>query len=310
MLRYIGNRILQLIPVLFGVSLIVFTLLYFSPGDPVKLLMGETIDAKTLADTREAMGLNKPFFQRYLDYIVGIIFNFDFGISYATKRPVSELILESFPNTLKLTLISMIIAVIGGVVLGIISALKQNTWIDSTISVIALIGISFPTFWLALLAIILFAVQLGWLPASGFDHWQAMILPCAVLAISCVGSLTRMTRSSMLDVVRQDYIRTAKAKGLTSTAIVLGHELKNALIPVITVIGMDFGSLLGGAVLTEVIFSIHGIGRLIVDSIKMRDYPVIQGSVLFIAVLACLVNLIVDVIYMLIDPKLRAQKGQ
>lgn len=309
MLKYIGKRLLELIPVLFGVSLIVFTLLYFSPGDPVKIMMGESVDQDTLNRTRESMGLNKPYIARYWDYISGILFHFDFGTSYATKQPVTQQIMECFPNTVKLTLFSMLVAVIGGVLFGTISALRQNTWIDSTISFIALIGISFPTFWLALLTIILFAVKLGWFPASGFDTWRSMVLPCGVLAIGSVASLTRMTRSSMLDVIRQDYVRTAKAKGLAPSAIVIGHELKNALIPVVTVIGMDFGSLLGGAVLTEVIFSIQGVGRLIVDSIKMRDYPVVQGGVLFIAVMCCLVNLIVDVIYMLIDPKLRAERS-
>ncbi|KFI98859.1 nickel ABC transporter permease [Bifidobacterium subtile] len=310
MLKYVGNRLLQLIPVLFGVSLIVFTLLYFSPGDPAKIMMGESVDPKILEATRESMGLNKPYWQRYLSYVGGIIFHFDFGTSYATKQPVTQQIMASFPNTLKLTMISMFVAVIGGVVFGVISALRQNTWVDSTISLVALIGISFPSFWLALLLIIFFAVKLGWFPASGFDSWRAMVLPCGVLSIGSVASLTRMTRSSMLDVIRQDYVRTAKAKGLSNTAIVIGHELKNALIPVITVIGMDFGSLLGGAVLTEVIFSIQGVGRLIVDSITMRDYPVVQGGVLFIALMVCFVNLLVDVIYMVLDPKLRAKGGK
>lgn len=308
MLKYIVKRILQVIPVLFGVILIVFTLLYFSPGDPAKIMMGESVSEEALAQAREEMGLNKSYIERFLDYLGNVVFHFDFGTSYSTKRPVTDMIASSFPNTLKLTFISMFVAIIGGLLLGVISALKQNTWVDSTISFIALIGVSFPSFWLALLLILLFSVKLGWLPASGFDSWQSMVLPCAMLSLGCVASLTRMTRSSMLDVVRQDYVRTAKAKGLTQRAIVIGHEIKNGLLPVITSIGMNFSSLLGGAAVCEVIFSIQGIGRLIVESIKMRDYPVVQGGVLCISIACCLVNLIVDLLYMLVDPRLRKER--
>ena len=300
MLKYIVKRILQVIPVLFGVILIVFTLLYFSPGDPAKIMMGESVSEEALAQAREEMGLNKSYIERFLDYLGNVVFHFDFGTSYSTKRPVTDMIASSFPNTLKLTFISMFVAIIGGLLLGVISALKQNTWVDSTISFIALIGVSFPSFWLALLLILLFSVKLGWLPASGFDSWQSMVLPCAMLSLGCVASLTRMTRSSMLDVVRQDYVRTAKAKGLTQRAIVIGHEIKNGLLPVITSIGMNFSSLLGGAAVCEVIFSIQ--------SIKMRDYPVVQGGVLCISIACCLVNLIVDLLYMLVDPRLRKER--
>ena len=308
MRKYILHRLWQLIPVIIGVTFIVFTLLYISPGDPVKIMMGESVSQEVLETTREQMGLNDPFLVRYANYLKGIVFDLDLGQSYATKRPVIQEILDCAPNTLKLAVMSMAAAIVGGIVLGVISAVKHNTWMDSGISVLALIGISFPSFWLGLLLVLAFSVKLGWFPSSGFDSWRSMVLPCGVLAVQSVATLTRMTRSSMLDVIRQDYVRTAKAKGLSAPAIVFFHELKNALIPVITMIGMDFGSLLGGAVLTETIFSIQGIGRLMVDSIKRRDYPVVQGSVIFIAIACCLVNLLVDILYMFLDPKLRNKK--
>lgn len=308
MLKYCVKRLLQLIPVCIGVAFIVFTLLHISPGDPVKMMMGESVSQEVLEETRESLGLNDPFLTQFVRYAKDVFLHFDLGSSYATQQPVMAEILDCFPNTLKLTLISMTVAIVGGILFGVISAVNQNKWIDSTITVIALMGISFPSFWLGLLLILLFAVHLGWLPSSGFDGWRSMIMPCGVLALQSVASLTRMTRSSMLDVIRQDYVRTAKAKGLTGRAIILFHELKNALIPVVTMIGMDFGSLLGGAVLVETIFSVQGIGRLMVDSIKRRDYPVVQGCVIFIAIACCLVNLLVDLLYMVIDPKLRQSK--
>ncbi len=310
MLRYSIKRLLQLIPVALGVSLIVFTLLHISPGDPVKLMMGENVSQEVWARTREAMGLNDPFAVQYLNYIKDVFLHFDLGESYATKQPVLQEILRCFPSTLKLTLVSMLVATVGGILLGVISAVNQNKGIDSVINVLALVGISFPSFWLGLLLILLFSVQLGWLPSSGLEGWQGMILPCTVLSLQSIASLTRMTRSSMLDVIRQDYVRTAKAKGLSAAAIIFFHEVKNALIPIITTIGMDFGSLLGGAVLCETIFSIQGIGRLMVDSIKRRDYPVVQGCVIFIALACCLVNLAVDLLYMVIDPKLKKKKTE
>lgn len=309
MSKYILKRLLQLIPVVFGVTLIVFTLLYITPGDPVKIMMGEQVDPIVLEQKRQELGLNDPYIIQFLNYLKNVFLNFDLGNSYATQRPVLEEILSSAPNTLILTFVSMIVATTGGIIFGIIAAVQQYKWIDTTITIVALVGISLPLFWSALLMILLFSVKLGILPSSGFNSWKSMIMPCLALAMQSIAVIARMTRSSMLEVIRQDYIKTAKAKGLSSWAIIAYHEVKNALIPIITVIGMDFGSLLGGAVVCETIFSIQGIGRLMIDSIKRRDYPVVQGTVLFIAITCCLVNLIVDLLYMQVDPRIKKDKN-
>lgn len=308
MKKYITKRLIQLLIVALGVTFIIFTLLYITPGDPVKMMMGESVDQETYARVRESMGLDDPFLVRYVRYAKDVFFHFDLGESYAKKRPVVEELMHALPNTFKLTFISMMLTVTFGIGFGIVSALNRYKPIDSIITIIALIGVSFPTFWLGILAILAFSVKLNWFPSMGFDTVKSMVLPCSVLAIEMIAIITRMTRSSMLEVINQDYISTAKAKGLSSGRIIFLHELKNALIPIITVIGNDFGSLLGGAVITESIFSINGIGRLMIDSIKARDYPVVQGCVLFVALMCCIVNLIVDILYMYIDPRIRRAK--
>ncbi len=309
MLRYTIKRLLNLIPVALGDTLIIFTLLYITPGDPVKMMLGENIDQETYEMMREQMGLNDSFLQRYLRYVDDLFLHFDMGTSYTTKQPVITEILTCTPNTLKLTACSMAAAIVLGLFLGVIAAIRQNGIADSIISMVSLIGISFPSFWLGLMLILFFSVRLKWFPSMGLDSWKAFVLPCTVLAWQSVATLARMTRSSMLDVIRQDYVKTAKAKGLGETAIIIHHQLKNALIPIITVIGMDISSLLGGAVVCETIFSIQGIGRLMVDSIKRRDYPVVQGCVLFIAIICCVVNLVVDLLYMWADPRMKPAGG-
>ena len=308
MRKYVVKRVLNLIPVALGVTFFIYLLLYITPGDPVKMMLGENIDQQTYMQTRDAMGLDDPFVVQFGRYAKNVFLKFDLGTSYTTKQPVLQEILQCAPNTLKLTVCSMVVAIILGIILGVIAALNQNTVIDSSISIISLVGISFPSFWLGLLLILLFSVKLKLLPSMGADSWQALIMPCTVLAWQSIATIARMTRSSMLEVIRQDYIKTARAKGVGDLAIIFSHELKNACIPIITVIGMDVGSLLGGAVVCETIFSIQGIGRLMVDSIKQRDYPVVQGSILFIAIVCCLVNLIVDLLYVYVDPRMELQK--
>ncbi|NMB28285.1 MAG: ABC transporter permease [Tissierellia bacterium] len=307
MIKYIFRRIVMLIPVILGVTFIVFSLMYITPGDPARLVLGESAPDEAVQQLREEMGLNKPFLVQYGNYIKNLVVNRDIGISYVTKRPVMQEILSAFPATVKLAGLSIFFAIIIGIPIGIISAVKKYSFFDNISMIFALIGISMPVFWLGLLLILLFSVKLKVLPASGFSSFKDMILPAVSLGAQSVAVITRMTRSSMLEVIRQDYIRTARAKGQKEKVVILKHSLGNALIPIITSIGLQFGGLLGGAVLTESIFSIPGIGRLMVESIKMRDFPVVQGSVLFIAISFSIVNLLVDLLYAYVDPRIRSQ---
>lgn len=307
MLKYLIKRILLLIPVIIGVAFIVFFLLYITPGDPARIILGDQAPEETVLALREEMGLNDPFLVQFGRYTYNLIVKQDIGKSYVTKRPVIEEILAVFPATLKLATSAVLLALLVGIPFGIISAVKQYSIFDSITMVFALIGISMPVFWLGLLLILFFSVYLKWLPSSGYTTFSAMILPAIALGAQSVAIITRMTRSSMLEVIRKDYIRTVQAKGQNDTWIILRHALGNALIPIITIAGLQFGRLLGGAVLTESIFSIPGIGRLMVESIKMRDFPVVQGGVLFVAISFSLVNLMVDMLYAYVDPRIKSQ---
>ena len=307
MFKYIFRRVLMLIPVLIGVTFIVFTLLYITPGDPARMVLGDQAPQEVVDELRQDMGLNDPFFVQFGRYVYRAVAHGDIGRSYITKRPVLQEVMSAFPVTLKLSALAMIIALIVGIPCGIISAIKQYSVFDNIVTLFAMIGISMPVFWLGILLILLFSVRLGWLPPSGFDSVASMVLPAFTLGAQSVAIITRMTRSSMLEVIRQDYIRTVRAKGQSERVVIWKHALGNALIPVITISGIQFGMLLGGAVLTELIFSIPGLGRLMVEAIKMRDFPVVQGGVLFIAIAFCVVNLIVDLIYAWLDPRIKAQ---
>lgn len=307
MLKFIIKRLLLLIPVVFGVAFVIFTMLYFTPGDPAVMALGSMAPPEALEEFRLEQGLDDPFFVQFKRYIFNAIFKGDIGTSYITKRPVMNEILSAFPNTLKLTFFSVLFCVLLGIPLGILSAIKQNSWIDTSAMLVAFIGLSMPVFWLGLLLILFFSVYLGWLPSSGLSGPLHYILPSITMGTFSLAVFTRMTRSSMLEVIRQDFIRTARAKGQKESTVIWTHALRNALIPVITVVGLQFGVLLAGAVLTESIFSIPGVGRLMVESIKMRDYPVVQGAVLFIAVAFSIVNLIVDLLYGFVDPRIRAR---
>lgn len=307
MLRYVLRRILFLIPVFLGVTFCVFTLLYLTPGDPARMVLGDLATEKAVQEFRDKEGLNDPFLMQFGNYVYKAVTKGDIGRSYITKRPVMEEILTAFPYTIKLSALSMLIAILVGIPCGILSAIKQYSIFDVITMVFAMIGLSMPVFWLGLLLILLFSVKLHWLPSSGFDSWQAMILPSLALSAQAISIITRMTRSSMLEVIRADYIRTARAKGQKESVVIWVHALHNALIPVVTVCGLQFGVLLAGAILTESIFAIPGIGRLMVEAIKMRDYPVVQGGVLFVAVTFSLVNLFVDLLYAYLDPRIKAQ---
>lgn len=307
MLKYIIRRILLLIPVMLGVATIVFSLLYFTPGDPVRNKLGTNASPVEVQKLREKMGLNDPFLLQFGRYLKNIIFKGSLGDSYITEQPVVTEISARVGSTIKLAVASTIVALALGIPLGIVSAIKQYSVFDHITMIFALIGLSMPVFWLGLLIILLFSVKLGWFPSSGFSSFKHLVLPALALGAQSVAVLTRMTRSSMLETIRQDYIRTARAKGQKEKIVVFKHALGNSLIPVITVVGIQFGQLMGGAVMTEIIFSIPGIGRLMIDSIKLRDAPVVLGCVLFVAVTFAIVNLIVDILYTYVDPRIKTQ---
>ncbi|EEK42922.1 Oligopeptide ABC transporter [Bacillus thuringiensis serovar tochigiensis BGSC 4Y1] len=293
---FIFRRILQLIPVLFGVVFVVFLIMQMVPGDPALLIAGEGASKETVEQIRHQLGLDKPFIMQYFSYI-GNILQGDFGVSIRSNRPVLDEVLIRLPITIELALCSIVITVVIGMIAGIISATKQYSWTDVSIMIIALLGVSLPSFWFGLMLIFYFSVQIQIFPVSGWGTWMHMVLPALTLGASGAAIVARMTRSSMLDVIRQDYIRTARAKGVKERVVIYKHALRNALIPVITVVGLQFGALLGGTVLVESVFAINGLGRLIVDAIRMRDLPMLQGGVLIASVIFVLVNLIVDILY-------------
>jgi len=296
----------MMIPVLLGVSFVIFGMLFFAPGDAADAILG---DMATPADKqlfREQQGLDKPFLVQYLRYMKGVVFEGDLGTSYVTRQPVTDEILQRFPATLKLSALSVLLAVIIGISVGIISATRQYSFIDQFATSISMIGVSMPNFWQGMMLIIVFAVWLRWFPPSGFSTPMHWVLPVVTVGTNASANIMRMTRSSMLEIIRQDYIRTARAKGQSERVVIWKHALKNALIPIITVVGLSFGRQLGGAVLTESIFSIAGVGKLMVDAIKLKNFPMVQGGVLFIAFVMSLVNLLVDILYSFADPRIRS----
>lgn len=304
--KYIIRRLLLLIPVIIGVTFFVFAIMSFSPGDPAQMRLGEQAPEEAVEALREEMGLNDHFLVQYGRFLVNAVQG-DFGRSYTTQNEVFDEVFSRFPATLKLTVAGLLIAVVIGIPVGIISATKQYSITDNVTMIAALLGVSMPNFWLGLMLILLFAVTLGILPSGGDTGLASLILPAFTLGTGVAAIITRMTRSSMLEVVRQDYIRTARAKGVAEKKVINHHALKNALIPIVTVVGLQFGSLLGGAVLTETIFSWPGIGRLMVQAIQQRDTPTVLASVVFMAVVFSLVNLIVDVLYAYLDPRIKSQ---
>lgn len=304
--KYVLRRLLLLIPVLLGVSLLVFTIMSLTPGDPAQLILGENAPKEAVLKLREEMGLNDPFLVQYFRFVGKAVLG-DFGRSYTTGREVFGEIFSRFPNTLVLAVIGIFISVCIGIPVGIISATRQYSFLDSFSMVLALLGVSMPVFWLGLMLILTFSVKLGWLPSGGFDGLASLILPSATLGVGSAAIITRMTRSSMLEVIRQDYIRTARAKGVAEKVVINKHALKNALIPIITVVGLQFGGLLGGAVLTESVYSWPGVGRLMVDAIRQKDTPTVLAAVVFLAATFSVVNLLVDILYAYVDPRIKSQ---
>ena len=306
MLKYIGKRLLLMLPVILGISFILFTIMDLTPGDPARVILGEYASQDEINALREEMGLNDNFFVRYGRYVADAVTG-DFGTSYRSSTPVVEEIAARFPATLQIAMLAMFIAVLIGIPVGIISAIRQYSFADILSTVTALAFTSIPAFWLGLLLILLFSVRLKLLPAVGSDTWKHMLMPAVSLAAAQMATIIRMTRSTMLEVIRQDYIRTAKAKGAPQKRIVFHHAIKNALLPVITTVGLSMGNLLGGALIIENVFGISGLGTLMVNSVKSKDTPMLIGSVMFAAVVAGLVNLAVDVLYTYIDPRIKAQ---
>ncbi len=307
MLKFIGKRLLMMIPVLLGVIILVFTIMFYTPGDPARIMLGAGASEEAVQQLREEKGLNRPYFVQLGDYIKNIVLHGDFGESFQTGEPVLNEILERFPTTLKLASLSVLVSLIVGLSMGILSATHQYSWIDKFATAFALLGVSMPSFWAGLMATILFSSILGWLPASGSYGWKYWILPPLVLGLHSAASIMRMTRSSLLEVIRQDYIRTARAKGQSERKVIVVHALRNALIPVVTVVGMQFGVLLGGSILIESVFALPGLGRLIIGAIGKRDRMVVQGGVLFLALSFSFVNLLVDILYAYIDPRIMSQ---
>lgn len=310
MYRYVLKRILYAIPVLLGVTIIVFVLINAAPGDAAIVLLGNDATPESIAKARAELGLDQPYLVRLLTYIKDVFLNFDFGISYRTKAPVINEITSRLPVTLKLTFISMGIGSILGVAFGIISAVKQYSWIDNITTIVALFGISMPSFWLALMMVLVFSVNLGWFPASGSYGARYYVLPCVTLGLQAASILMRMTRSSMLEVIRQDYIKTARAKGQTEFVVVMKHALRNALIPIITAIGNQTSVLIGGSILVETVFAMPGLGKYIIDSINYRDYPSVIGTIIIISMMTVIIMLVIDIIYGFVDPRIKATYGK
>ena len=311
MVKYILKRLIQLIPVLIGVSIAVFLMIYLIPGNAAEIIAGPTATKEEIQNITVKLGLDKPAYIQYLKYMSGVLKG-DLGYSFQTGQAVSKAIAVRYVNTLSLAIFSALISIILGVTTGIIAAAKRNSWFDRLCMGISTFGISAPSFWIGLLLIVVFGVKLKLLPISGFNGkiWTAdgfihLLMPAITLGFGSSAMISRMTRSSLLEIIHQDYIQTARAKGVKEKIVILKHALKNALIPIITIVGINFGGLLGGAVVVESVFAINGIGRLMVQAISARDFPMIQGSVLMVAFTFVIINLIVDILYAAIDPRIQ-----
>ena len=304
MIAYILRRLLMLVPVLFGVVLVSFSLLHLVPGDPAQIMAGEVATAQDIARIRAEYGLDKPLVVQFGHFVWNAARG-DFGISIQSRHPIKELLFQRLTFTLQLSLASILVASTIGLLAGMISSTRQFSVFDTASMLGALFGISMPIFWLGILLILVFAVKLHWLPSGGTGSLRYLVLPAIALGSASAAVIARMTRASMLEVARQDYIRTARATGYAERVVIFRHALKNAMIPVLTVFGLEFGYMLGGAVLTETVFSLPGIGRLLVEGIFMRDYPVVQGAMMVVGTTFVLVNLLTDVAYAFFDPRIR-----
>lgn len=297
------RRLLAIVPVVLGVSVAVFLMIHLIPGDPAQLIAGVDASPSDVENVRQHLGLDQPLLTQYASYVERIAAG-DFGTSYRSGRPVVDEIAEKYPNTLLLGGAALAIAVLVGGVTGIVSAVRKYTWLDNLCLLLSLLGVSMPTFFFGLLAMIVFSVWLGWLPLSGNDTWAHVILPAVTLGLPSAAVISRIIRSILVEVMEQAYIRTARAKGLREIWVVSNHALRNAMIPVVTVVGLQLGYLLGGAVVTETVFAWPGLGRLMVQAISARDFPVVQASILVLALTFVLVNLLTDLLYLILDPRI------
>ena len=307
MVKYIAKRVLMMIPVLLGVILLVFFIMNLASGNAVLLILGENATEEAVAAKTQELGLDQPILVRYFNYLADLMRG-DMGMSYFSSRSVADEVLTRFPATLKLAVVSAIISTLLAIPLGIFAAVKQNTLFDNFSMILSLVGNSMPAFWLALMLMMLFAEKLGWLPAQGMnDGWRSYVLPAVSIGFINMAAIARTTRSTMLETVRQDYIRTARAKGASERSVVFKHALRNALLPVVTVIGVNFGTLLGGAMIAETVFAIPGLGSLMIASVRAKDTPMVMASVLFVAVAVGVTNLAVDILYAYIGPRIKSQ---
>lgn len=304
MLKYAVKRILQTIPMLLVLSLIVFLMVRMIPGDPVDIMLGFDVAKDTKEFERERLGLNDPLYEQYFRFVINALKG-DLGTSIFTGKPVVEELANRFPKTIILAVGGTLVGSIFGIILGIIAAVKRNKAADNIIMVASLITVSTPSFFLALILMLIFCLKLMWLPSIGMDTWKGAILPIVTLGATAIGSIARTTRSAMLDVIHQDYIRTSRSRGVPERVVIYSHAFKNALIPILTAVGLRFGGLLAGATLVETVFSIPGVGRFVVDAVGNRDYPAVQGSVLVLAVTFVLVNTVVDLLYAAVDPRVK-----
>src|SRR5688572_32275524 len=305
MLTWVLRRILAVVPVLFGVTLAVFSMLFLVPGDPVKMMLAEFVtNPDQVAQMRAQLHLDEPILKQYGRFVTSAVRG-DLGTSIRSRRPVTTEIGENLASTAQLAVAAMLVAVAVGIPLGLLAALSRNSWLDVASMGTALLGVSMPSFWLGLLLIFVFSLHLGWFPATGGGDLLHLVLPSITLGTIASAIIARLTRSSMLEVLGQDYVRTARAKGLAWWGVVVRHALKNALIPVITIFGLQFGNLLAGAVIVETVFSRPGLGRLIVGGILTKDFPLVQGAVLFVATSYVLINALVDIAYGFVDPRIR-----
>ncbi len=302
MMRLVGHRVLMTVPTLFGVLLVAFLLLNVAPGDPVMAMVGERADAATIARLRAELHLDDPLPAQFGRYLWGVV-RLDLGRSYITQRPIAEDLAARFPKTVQLALAAMLIAALSGITLGVLSAIRPGGAVDRLAMLVSYLGVSFPVYWVGLLLILVFAVVLRWLPPSGSGGLAYLVLPAFTLGTRSMAFLARMTRAAMLDVLSSDFVRTARAKGLTETGVILRHGFRNALIPVITVLGLDTGSYLTGSILTETIFGWPGLGRYVLGAIEKRDLPAIQGSILFMSLVFLCINLVTDLVYAKADPR-------
>ncbi len=304
MAKYILKRILYMIPVLLGVTFLVFLIMHLAPGNVAQMLLGDNATAEQVEKLQHEMGLDQPILIQYLNYMKELLHG-NLGTSYTSGESVNAKIMACFPYTLKLTLVAAVFSIILALPLGILAAVKQNTWIDNLSMILSLIGVSMPIFWLAVMLILLFSLKLGWFPVYGASQWNSIILPAISLGLMNMASIARTTRSAMVETIRQDYIRTAYAKGLPDGTVIMRHAFRNGMLPTITVIGLEIGQMLGGSVLTETVFAWPGVGRLMIQSINGRDTPTVMGCIILMTLCFSLVNLLVDLLYGVFDPRVR-----